>query len=143
MSKPTKAQILAQTNLDGLLAIWDGNTNCTDCVNCKRCSNCTGCVACEECDGSTNCVSCINVDSSTECVGCQNLGNAHKCSNCRGYVMSGTAKTRKLYACVNCENCRRCMFITGMQNQENVVMYVQLTAAEFNQVWAAAGLNGS
>jgi hypothetical protein len=136
--KLTKALILSCADKGSLDALWEAtNSNCVECEQCKRCTSCERCISCEECTNSTDCVNCYNVDNSDNCTSCKHLGNAHNCSSCNGY--RDDLKCRKLYQCQQCLNCTRCMFVVGATDAKNVVMGIQLTAAEFDQVWAVAG----
>lgn len=131
--KLTKALILACADKAALDLLWtETNTDCVEVTECRRCERCERCTQCEDC---------LNVDNSTNCVNCQNLGNAHDCTNCKGYT--DALKMRKLYKCTNCLSSQRVAYMDGATDAKNMVMGIQFTADEFNQIWTRLGFNGA
>ncbi len=139
MAKVTKAEVLAAPTRAALIALADSNwPDCVDCIECKRCRTCTTCERCIECRNCTACIECREVTNGTDCRGCSNLTNATDCTNCHGLDSN---PAQKLHGCENCTLVERSFYVSNETGTEanpirNRFMHIQLTAAEFDALWA-------
>lgn len=139
MAKPTKAQILACTTRAALQALFDANDpDCVDVVDCVRCKTCTRCERCKDCKNCVDCFDCVEVTNGTNCQKCSNLKDASACFNCHG---SDANAAQKLIGCENCTFVERCFYVKDVTGTEatpvrNRFMNIELTAAEFDALWA-------
>lgn len=139
MAKPTKAQVLAAATKAALVALYNANDlDCVEVVECIRCKTCTRCTRCNDCKNCTDCFDCREVTNGLNCSNCSNLKDATNCENCHGSDANGS---QKLFGCHNCTFVERSFFVrdvvgTEAQPIRNRFMHLELTAAEFDSIWA-------
>jgi len=122
-----EAKSLLTANVDSLAS--DTSSQCTGCKNCQRCAsckNCEDCAACRDCEGCS------------DCIGCSSLEDCHGCKKCFG---SDAGRVKMLRDCADCVYVERSILVSGERGTADVPISnrfgpLQLTAAEFDVIWA-------
>lgn len=132
MARPTKDQILAAPDVSAYRDLALGNVNLSGCIGCVDCANSKGCNNCVNVAASRYLERCSRASNSTHSTDCRFVDKCHHSTNCIGMTAD---RASKLYECNNCESCDNCAFCDNLKGAKNVVIGVQLTAAEFATVW--------
>jgi hypothetical protein len=122
-----EAKTLLIANVDSLAS--DTSWQCTGCKNCQQCKLCKDCERCVSC---YDCVGCFDCSESSS------LENCHGCKKCFG---SDVARVKMLRDCSDCVYVERSILVVGERGTPsepiaNRFGKLQLTAAEFDVIWA-------
>jgi hypothetical protein len=138
MAKLIKSAVLACTTQLEAKALAVESPTSTDSAGAIRCVNCERCPACIDCEDCVDCTGCRDCARCEGCSDCSSLEDSFDSQRCVG---TDTERATMLRGCADCSFISRSMFVafergTAEKPIANRFGNLQLTAAEFDQMWA-------
>jgi hypothetical protein len=136
--EPSKSAILAAKSLPEAKLLLTANVDSVDSDTSLQCTGCETCQRCKNCKDCENCVNCRDCEGCSNCSDSSSLENCHNCKKCFG---SDASRVKMLRDCEDCVYVERSIMVFGERGTPDVPIAnrfgpLQLTAAEFNFIWA-------